>query len=60
MLGLDPLVVSSFTLVTGGSAGVSTVLALVPVAAYVLGCVLAGRCTLQEEGAAARRLTPMA
>lgn len=43
------LVLANFTLVTGGSAGVSTVLALVPVAAFVLGCVLGGRYTLRED-----------
>lgn len=43
------LVLSNFTLVTGGSAGVSTVLALIPVAAFVLGCVLGGRHTLEED-----------
>ena len=43
------LVLSNFTLVTGGSAAVSTVLALIPVAAFVLGCVLGGRYDLADE-----------
>ena len=42
------LVLSNFTLVTGGSAGVSTVLALVPVVAFVVGLLLGGRYALQE------------
>lgn len=46
------LVISNFTLVTGGSAGVSTVLALIPVAAFVVGCLLGGRFTLQEDAPA--------
>jgi amino acid transporter len=46
------LVLSNFTLVTGGSAGVSTVLALIPVAAFVVGCALGGRYSLQDDGAA--------
>jgi uncharacterized membrane protein len=37
------LVLSNFTLVTGGSVTVSTVLALIPVAALVLGIVLGKR-----------------
>jgi hypothetical protein len=44
------LVVSNFTLVTGGSVAVSTVLALVPPAAFVLGLVLGGRYSLLEDG----------
>lgn len=43
------LVVSNFTLVTGGSVAVSTVLALVPPAAFVLGVVLGGRYSLVED-----------
>ena len=43
------LVVSNFTLVTGGSAAVSTVLALIPPAAFVLGVVLGGRYSLLED-----------
>jgi L-asparagine transporter-like permease len=43
------LVLSNFTLVTGGSAGVSTVLALVPVVAFVVGFLLGGRYALQES-----------
>ncbi|SDU96967.1 Amino acid transporter [Microlunatus sagamiharensis] len=43
------LVVSNFTLVTGGSVAVSTVLALVPPAAFVLGLVLGGRYSLLED-----------
>lgn len=41
------LVLSNFTLVTGGSPEVSTVLALVPVAALVLGILLGGRVDLR-------------
>lgn len=41
------LVLSNFTLVTGGSAAVSAVLALIPVAAFVLGLALGGRYTLE-------------
>lgn len=40
------LVLSNFTLVTGGSVGVSAVLALVPAAALVLGVALGGRFSL--------------
>lgn len=45
------LVVSNFTLVTGGSAAVSTVLALIPPAAFVLGLVLGGRYSLLDDEA---------
>ena len=48
------LVLSNFTLVTGGSAGVSTVLALIPVVAFVVGCALGGRYSLQDEEVAPR------
>ena len=42
------LVLSNFTLVTGGSAGVSAVLALIPVAAFVGGFAAGGRFSLRE------------
>jgi hypothetical protein len=42
------LVLSNFTLVTGGSTGVSTVLALIPVVAFVVGLALGGRYSLHE------------
>lgn len=44
------LVLSNFTLVTGGSAAVSAVLALVPVAAFLVGVALGGRYSLRDEG----------
>jgi amino acid transporter len=47
------LVLSNFTLVTGGSVGVSTVLALIPAAAFAIGFVLGGRFALPDSGVAA-------
>ncbi|RWZ58500.1 APC family permease [Labedella populi] len=56
------LVLSNFTLVTGGSVTVSTVLALIPVAALVLGIVLGKRFRLDavEEDDDARTSTTAA
>jgi amino acid transporter len=43
------LVLANFTLVTGASAAVSTLLALVPVVALVLGVAIGGRFSLYVE-----------